>query len=139
MDHIDEKVLRILQEDGRISMTKLGQMVNLSTPAVTERVRKLEGSGVIEGYRAIVNPEKLNKSFTGFILFETKKMLAFQQVCQQSPIVMECHRVTGQYCYIVKIVAESIHEVEAFIDEVSEYSASTTLINFSSPVKFKAI
>ncbi|MEH6978424.1 Lrp/AsnC family transcriptional regulator, partial [Bacillus pseudomycoides] len=68
MDHIDRKILHILQEDGRISMTELGKMVNLSTPAVKERVKKLEDKNIITAYRAVINPEKLNKNVTAFVL-----------------------------------------------------------------------
>ncbi|WP_353507093.1 Lrp/AsnC family transcriptional regulator [Bacillus sp. DX3.1] len=115
MDHIDQKILHILQEDGRISMTELGKMVNLSTPAVKERVKKLEGKNIITAYRAVINPEKLNKNVTAFVLFESKKYQQFRKFCKENPMVFECHRLAGQYSYLVKIVIESVQHLEELV------------------------
>jgi len=139
MDHIDRKILHILQEDGRISMTELGKMVNLSTPAVKERVKKLEDKNIITAYRAVINPEKLNKNVTAFVLFESKKCQQFRNFCKENPMVFECHRLAGQYSYLVKIVTESVQHLEEFIDASMEFGYPSTLINLSSPVKYRCI
>ncbi|KOO44314.1 Lrp/AsnC family transcriptional regulator [Priestia koreensis] len=139
MDEIDQKILSILQEDGRISMTDLGKMINLSTPAVKERVKKLEERGVIEGYRAVINPERLGKSVLAYILVDTHNCKAFREFCRSSPLAVECHRLAGQYSYLVKLVARSVLELEEFIDEVMKYGKPSTLVNLSSPVKHKEI
>ncbi|PDZ09465.1 AsnC family transcriptional regulator, partial [Bacillus pseudomycoides] len=91
MDHIDQRILHILQENGRISMTELGKMVNLSTPAVKERVKKLEDKNIITAYRAVIDLEKLNKNVTAFVLFESKKCQQFRNFCKENPMVFECH------------------------------------------------
>ncbi|MED1900066.1 Lrp/AsnC family transcriptional regulator [Bacillus thuringiensis] len=139
MDHIDQEILHILQEDGRISMTELGKMVNLSTPAVKERVKKLEDKNIITAYRAVINPEKLNKNVTAFVLFESKKCQQFRSFCKENPMVLECHRLAGQYSYFVKIVTESMQHLEEFIDASMEFGHPSTLINLSSPVKYRCI
>ncbi|MDR4187409.1 Lrp/AsnC family transcriptional regulator [Bacillus pseudomycoides] len=139
MDHIDRKILHILQEDGRISMTELGKMVNLSTPAVKERVKKLEDKNIITAYRAVINPEKLNKNVMAFVLFESKKCQQFRNFCKENPMVFECHRLAGQYSYLVKIVTESVQHLEEFIDASMEFGYPSTLINLSSPVKYRCI
>ncbi|MFD0048005.1 Lrp/AsnC family transcriptional regulator [Actinomycetes bacterium NPDC127524] len=137
MDHLDQKIIYQLQEDARISMTELGHRINLSVPAVKERVKKLEDKGVITGYRAVINPEKIQKYVTAFILFDSKRCKAFREFCSGHPEVIECHRLAGQYSYLVKVVTESVHTLEDFIDEAMEYGQPSTLINLSSSLEHK--
>ncbi|WLD94381.1 Lrp/AsnC family transcriptional regulator [Alkalihalobacillus sp. AL-G] len=137
MDEIDKSILLHLQENARVSMTELGKKVGLSTPATNERVKKLEDKGVIKGYRAIINPEKMNKHVTAFILFDTRRCEAFREFCRIHPHVIECHRLAGQFSYLVKIITESVKNLEEFIDEAMEYGQPSTLINLSSTVEYK--
>lgn len=137
MDEIDQHILLELQLDGRISMTELSKRVGLSVPAVNERVKKLEDKGIILGYRAVINPTKVNKPITAFILFHTSKCDQFRALCKEEPYVIECHRLAGQFSYLVKVIAESVQDLEAFIDKAQPYGQSSTLITLSSTVEFK--
>ncbi|MTH54258.1 AsnC family transcriptional regulator [Bacillus mangrovi] len=137
MDALDQKIIYQLQMDARISMTELGQRINLSVPAVKERIRKLEDKGVITGYRAIINPEKIQKHVTAFVLFDSRRCKAFREFCSGYPEVIECHRLAGQYSYLVKVVTESVHNLEDFIDAAMEYGQPSTLINLSSSLEHK--
>ncbi|WP_404349620.1 Lrp/AsnC family transcriptional regulator [Sutcliffiella horikoshii] len=139
MDEIDQSILRHLQENARMSMTELGKRVGLSTPATNERVKKLEDKEVIKGYRAIVDPEKLDKNVTAFILFDTKQGKKFRDFCREHPVVVECHRLAGQYSYLVKVVGESVKELEEFIDATLPFGEPSTLIKLSSVVEFKPV
>ncbi|PZD92976.1 AsnC family transcriptional regulator [Paenibacillus sambharensis] len=139
MDRVDCKILELLQENARISMTELGQSVGLSTPAVKERVKKMEERNLIESYRAIVNPEQLDKHVTAFILFDTTACKPFREFCQAHPMVYECHRLAGQYSYMVKVVSESVQELETFIDASMAFGRPSTFISLSSPVKYKPV
>ncbi|WP_404469655.1 Lrp/AsnC family transcriptional regulator [Sutcliffiella horikoshii] len=139
MDEIDQSILRHLQENARMSMTELGKRVGLSTPATNERVKKLEDKEVIKGYRAIVDPEKLDKNVTAFILFDTKQGKKFRDFCREHSVVVECHRLAGQYSYLVKVVAESVKELEDFIDATLPFGEPSTLIKLSSVVEFKPV
>lgn len=139
MDEIDQNILKHLQDNARISMTELGKRVGLSTPATNERVKKLEDKEVIKGYRAIIDPEKLNKNVTAYILFDTKKGKKFRGFCKEHPIVIECHRLAGQYSYLVKVVAESVKILEEFIDATLPFGEPSTLIKLSSVVEFKSL
>ncbi|MBM7605921.1 DNA-binding Lrp family transcriptional regulator [Metabacillus crassostreae] len=139
MDNVNREILTILQNEGRISMTDLGKKVALSTPAVTERVRRLEEQGVIEGYKANINPDKIDKPVKAFILVETHRCKAFREFCKNNPVVIECHRLTGQYSYLVKVVTDNNESLERFIDETMEYGQPYTMINLSSPVLHKSI
>lgn len=139
MDEINRNILTLLQEDGRMSMTELGKKISLSIPAVTERVKRLEESGVIEGYGAKINSIKLNKSVKAFMLVKTHKCKQFRAFCTDNPIVIECHRLTGEYSYLVKIITETNEQLEQFIDTVMEYGEPYTMMNLSSPVLNKPI
>ncbi|WP_336785693.1 Lrp/AsnC family transcriptional regulator [Paenibacillus sp. MMO-177] len=140
MEDLDKQILLLLQEQGRISMTDLGKTVSLSQPAVTERVRKLEEKGIINQYRAVVAPEKINKPIAAFVLFYTKGCNQFVEFCEQSLDVVELHRISGhQYNFLVKLVTESLLTLEATINELGAFGDSTTLIVLSSPLKHKPI
>jgi Lrp/AsnC family transcriptional regulator, leucine-responsive regulatory protein len=139
MDHVDKEILMCLQDHARISMTELGKMVGLSQPAVTERVRRMEEKGVITQYRAIVSPEKTHKCVSAYLLFHTKRCEKFIEFCKDYPDVMEMHRISGQYNYLVKVVSDNMQSLEAFIDASGEHGDSTTLIVMSSPIEMKKI
>ena len=139
MDEIDRHILATMQENARISVTELGKQIGLSTPAANERLKRLEERGVITGYRATINPEKMDKQVTAFILYDTHRCEAFREFCKAHPSVVECHRLAGQYSYLVKIVTENVRTLEAFIDASMTYGQPSSLINLSSPVQFKPI
>lgn len=107
LDKIDRKILRILQEEGRISFTELGERVGLSTTPCTERVRRLEREGVITGYHARLDPQQLKASLLVFVeislayksgnIFEE-----FRRAALKLPNVLECHLVSGDFDYLIK-------------------------------------
>ncbi|WP_408006403.1 Lrp/AsnC family transcriptional regulator [Pseudalkalibacillus sp. A8] len=139
MDEIDQHILSILQGNARISMTDLGKRVGLSTPATNERVKKLEEKEIIKGYRAVIDPEKLNKKVTAFILFDTKRGKQFRTFCKDQSVVLECHRLAGQYSYLVKVVTESVSLLEEFIDAALAFGEPSTLVKLSTVVEHKSI
>ncbi|KMK75620.1 Lrp/AsnC family transcriptional regulator [Alkalihalobacillus pseudalcaliphilus] len=139
MDQLDKEILLVLQEKGRITMTELGKEVLLSQPAVTERVRRIEEKGIIDHYRAVVKAEKVNNAVTAFLLFHTKTCEHFVDACSKSNEVVELHRISGQYNFLVKMVSETLHTLETAINEMGTFGDSTTLIVLSSPIENKKI
>lgn len=135
MDEIDKKIIMSLQKSGKMSMTKLGGEISLSQPVVTERVKKLEENGVIEGYRAIINRKKVNKSVSAFILFQAKQCDDFVNYCKTVEDVLEVHRVSGQYNFLVKLIAETLETLEWQINDLGQHGDSTTLVVLSSPLE----
>ena len=116
LDKIDRNILRILQADGRISFTELGEKVGLSTTPCTERVRRLEREGIIMGYNARLNPQHLKGSLLVFveITLVQKSASAFEQFRRevlQIPEVQECHLVSGDFDYLIKA---RIHEMAEY-------------------------
>ncbi|QKG85559.1 Lrp/AsnC family transcriptional regulator [Kroppenstedtia pulmonis] len=139
MDQLDKQILMVLQEQARISMTELGKAVALSQPAVTERVRRMEEKGIIDHYRAIVSPKQVHKPISAFLLFHTKKCESFVAYCRDSSDVIELHRISGQYNFLVKMVAPSLQSLEDGINAMGGYGDSTTLVVLSSPIPHKHI
>ncbi|MFD0694536.1 Lrp/AsnC family transcriptional regulator [Paenibacillus sp. GCM10027628] len=139
MDEIDKKIIEHLQENARLSMTELGKIIGLTSPAVTERVRKLEDAGVIVAYRAVVAPDKLEKRVTAYILMETEHCKKYVEFVKIYPDVVETHRITGAFSYLTKITTASVLTLEAFIDASMAYGKPTTLIVLSSPVEHRPL
>ena len=122
-------------------MKELGQRVNLTSPAVSERIRRLEESGVIEGYAAIVNPKKL-KLHVEAIVHVSMKVSAherFKKLAHEEREIIECHHVTGEDCMTVKVVCEDTHRLEEILDKIQAIGDTKTAIILSSPLKRKPI
>lgn len=139
MDEIDFSILKVLQDDGKISMTKLGKEVSLTQPAVTERVKRLEERGIIEKYSAVINSSKVNKPVSAFLLFQARHCDQFVKYCEQIEDVLEIHRISGQYNFLVKIIATSLEGLEITINDLGQYGESTTLVVLSSPMMHRPI
>ncbi|GBQ71380.1 transcriptional regulator [Ameyamaea chiangmaiensis NBRC 103196] len=107
IDDIDRKILKILQKDGRITNVDLARRINLSAAATYERVRRLQADGVIDGYAARLNPEKLNRALLIFVqitLEHTNEQVLeeFARLVRTIPDILECHMVAGGFDYLIK-------------------------------------
>ncbi|MCT4604934.1 MAG: Lrp/AsnC family transcriptional regulator [Marinisporobacter sp.] len=141
MDATDLKILELLQRNCRISMKDLGKIVGLTSPAVSERIKKLEENGVITGYKAIVNPQKLNKTVQAFIdiSMDRDHYKKFLDYAQNKKSIIECHHVTGGDCMTLKVMVESMEELEYLIDSIKKMGNTKTSIILSSPIESKII
>lgn len=105
LDETDRKIIEILQEDGRISMKDLGKLIGLTSPAVSERIKRLENCGIISGYKAIINPDALGRNIKAFIhisLLESRSYSDFLENAKNDPRIVECHHITGDDCSYLK-------------------------------------
>jgi Lrp/AsnC family leucine-responsive transcriptional regulator len=123
IDEIDRKILIALTKNARISLTELGEIVFLSVPAIRGRLQKLENSGYLKSYSAILNFEKFGKEFVCFCMVQLNNHSimnddAFARFVEQCPDILECHRIAGQYEYILKIVTESTKTMEELIKKM---------------------
>ena len=121
LDTIDYKLCELLQIRGRASQLELAQAVNLSQPAVAERIRKLEGQGVITGYAAQVQAKALGKDITAFISVFTnhpRYHIGFVKKVTAIEEVQECHRVAGSDSYLLKIKTENTSTLDALIARI---------------------
>ena len=133
--------MRELQSDARVSYAELGRRVGLTTPAVIERVKRLEEEGVITGYRAQINPSKIGLPILAFIRMNIVGV-DFSQViktAEDSPEVLECHRGTGGDSFIFKVAVADVEHLQIIIDKFTPYGITTTSIVLSSPVQNRTV
>ncbi len=120
LDAIDRRILRLLQQNARLSNAELAQKVGLSVSPVWRRVRAMEESGVISGYQALVDPAAVGLAVTVFIHVSLEKQVepaleAFEAAVRRRPEVMECYLMTGDADYLLRIVVRDLVEYERFL------------------------
>src|SRR5215470_9284725 len=115
LDETDLRILEALQQDGRASYAELARTVSMSASAVTERVRRLEESGVIGGYSAVVDPERLGLGILAFVRlrYPTGNYKPFHDLIATTPEIVEAHHVTGEDCFVLKVLARSMGHLES--------------------------
>jgi len=137
LDKKDRLILQALQADARQSLAGLGKRIGLSQPAISERVRKLEAAGVIEGYGARVNLRAIGVGLQAIIRIQTTHagIASYVQIFQQMPEVLEADRVTGEDCFIVRCAIAQPADLERVVDALAAHGAVTTSLVLSSPVR----
>jgi len=143
LDRIAWKIIEELQQDARISWAELGRRVGLTTPAVAERVHRLEKLGVIRGFHADISLERLGMPIMIFVRLSMagpeSLVRSFQQQVKTWEEVLECHRVTGSDSFIVKARVVSVEHLEIFLDNLGHYGTTSTATVLSSPVLKRTI
>ena len=136
LDPTDRKIIGELTRDGRISMAELGRRVSLSSPAVTERVQRLERAGVIIGYRAEIDPRALGYQLTAIVRIKPApgQLPRIPELAEKIAQVGECHRITGEDCFYLKVYLRSIDELSGLLDRFLVYGETTTSLVNASPV-----
>jgi Lrp/AsnC family leucine-responsive transcriptional regulator len=142
LDETGWRLLEALQENARLSYRELGERVGLTSPAVTDRIRKMEDAGIITGYHAEVNLKALGLSVNAIIYLTNLGGQNCSRVVErviEIPEVVECNRTTGSDSIILRVVTTSLDHLARVIDQVSEYGIPSTTIVRSSPFKRKVI
>lgn len=141
LDATDRQLLRELQENGRLSLAELGRRINLSSPAVAERLQRLERSGVVTGYSAQVDPKALGYPIAAFVRIRptTRQLHKIPELAREVPEVVECHRVTGEDCFVLKLHLRAMDDLEEILDRFVVFGQTTTSIIHSSPVPGRAL
>ncbi|MGN9911304.1 Lrp/AsnC family transcriptional regulator [Phytohabitans sp. LJ34] len=123
LDQTDWRILAELQRDGRLSYNQLGRLVNMSSPAVAERVRRLEESGVIAGYQARVDPAKAGLPLTAFVQLrcEHGRCLLKTTTAGDFPEVVEIHKLSGGFCSMLKVRVASMSHLEGLLERLGEH------------------
>ncbi|GAA2635185.1 Lrp/AsnC family transcriptional regulator [Dactylosporangium fulvum] len=141
MDDMDWALLRELQADARLSYSELSRRVHLSPPAVAERVRRLETTGVLTGYHAHVDLAKAGRHVVAMI-----RMSCYGPHCVLRdpkvldwPEVLEIHRVTGDACSILKVATRSMEEFESVIDRLAPYGQPSSSMVLSTPLRWRTV
>ncbi|EFL37139.1 AsnC family transcriptional regulator [Streptomyces viridochromogenes DSM 40736] len=141
LDATDMRILEALQRNGRASYAELARSVSMSPSAVTERVRRLEECGVVSGYSAVVSPEALGLDILAFVRlrYPTGNYKPFHDLLDTTPEIVEAHHVTGEDCFVLKVVARSMRDLERTTGRIAALGSVTTSVVYSSPLPSRSI
>jgi len=136
LDDINRRLLAELSSDPRIGMSALARRVRMSAPAVSERVQRLERAGVITGYCLQVDSAALGLPVTAFARIRpvAGQLSKIAELARSLPQVSECHRITGEDCFLIKLHAPSVADLETLLDQFLAYGQTVTSIVVSTPV-----
>ncbi|WP_440104682.1 Lrp/AsnC family transcriptional regulator [Streptosporangium sp. H16] len=139
LDATDWSILVEVQRDGRIPITELGRRVNLSASATTERVRRLEATGVITGYHANVDLEKAGFPVLAVmrLKYPGSRHQPLHRLLDERPEILECLRTTGDDCYTLKVAATSMSHLEELVDELALLGSTTTNLVYSQTLPYR--
>ncbi|CAL9642992.1 Lrp/AsnC family transcriptional regulator [Streptomyces sp. NPDC052610] len=135
-DATDWRILDVLQREGRASFAELARAVSMSPSAVTERVRRLEEAGVIQGYAAVVDPDRLGLPILAFVRlrYPNGNYRPFHDLVAVTPEILEAHHVTGDDCFVIKVAARSMRHLEEVSGRIGALGSVTTSVVYSSPL-----
>ena len=142
LDVLNWKILHCLQENARQSNVEIGRKVGISSPAVSERIKKMEDIGIISGYHAMVSPFDVGYQFKAIITLRAfmGKLKPFLQMVKKYDEVLNCYRIAGNENIVLEVVLKDQNHLETFIDQLINYGETKTQIVLSdvtrnSPVK----
>jgi Lrp/AsnC family leucine-responsive transcriptional regulator len=141
LDATDRRLLEELAVDARLTMAELGRRISLSPPAVAERVQRLERTGVITGYRAVIDPKAVGYPIAAVIRVRpaSGRLPRIAELARETPEVVECYRITGDDCFFLKLHLHSIDDLEAILDRFVAHGQTTTSIIHSIPVESRPL
>jgi Lrp/AsnC family leucine-responsive transcriptional regulator len=141
LDSTNRRLLRELERDARLSIAELGRRLNLSAPAVAERMQRLERAGVIRGYRAELDPKALGFPIAVVVRVRpaSRQLQKIPEIARETPEVVECHRITGEDCFFLQVHLRSMDDLEEILDRFTPFGQTTTSIIHSSPVARRAL
>lgn len=141
LDTVNRRLLRELQADARLSLAELGRRVGLSAPAVGERLQRLQEAGVVRGYRVELDPAALGLPLGVIIRVRPAagELPKVADLARQTPEVVECHRITGEDCFFMKLQVRDVAHLEEVIDRFLLFGQTTTSIVQSSPVAARGL
>lgn len=140
-DRRNIELLGLLRDDPRLSTSELARRVGLSAPAVRERILRLEESGIIRGYRLELDPAALGYPVAAFVRVRPApgQLPRLAELARSMAEIVECHRVTGEDCFVLKVHLRSIDELDKVLDQLLVYGQTTTSIIQSTPVPLRSL
>ena len=141
IDDLNAKILKCLQQNARLSNAEIGRQVGISSPAVSERIKKMEDLGIIEGYNTVVSPFEIGYQLKAIITLRAfmGKLKPFLEKVKTYDEVINCYRITGDENIVMEVVLKNQKHLESFIDQLISYGESKTQIVLSRVVKHKAV
>jgi Lrp/AsnC family transcriptional regulator, leucine-responsive regulatory protein len=140
LDGTNLDILRLLLDDPRMAMSELARRIGMSAPAVTERVQRMQDAGVIRGARLDVDQAALGLGITAYVRVRPMpgQLQNIADLARKTPEIIECHRVTGEDCFIMKVLVGRVELLEAVLDEILTFGNTTSSIVQSTPVPLRA-
>lgn len=137
MDETDIKIVEALIDDARMSLKDLAAHVGLSSPGVSERIRRLQERGVIRGFTVDIDPKVLGYSLQAIVRIRPLpgKLHIVQQLIQEIPEFCECDKVTGEDCFVARLAIPSIDQLDGILDRISDKAETSTSIVKSQPIR----
>jgi len=123
LDQTDLQILNLLTKNSRMQWQEIGEEVHLTGQAVRNRINKMEKLGVIQGYTIKINSKIIGKELTAFvtIFMKTTNHGSFQKYIQNNPLISEANRISGEGCYLIKVIASTQEEIVGILDEILKY------------------
>ncbi len=136
LDARNVEIVALLEGDPRMSVSELARRVGMSAPATRERIQRMEEAGIIQGYRLDIHPAALGYPLAAFIRVRPMpgKLPKIAELAVSLPQVVECHRITGEDCFILKVGLDSLDNLDIILDQFLAYGQTTTSIVQSTPV-----
>lgn len=141
LDETDWRILAELQRDGRLSFNELGRRVHLSAPSVAERVRRLESLEVITGYRATVDPTRAGQPVAAFVQMRCRRDQCLLKTSRASdyPEVVEIHKLSGDYCSMLRVRATSMQHLESLFERIGRHGEMRSSVVLSTQYEGRAV
>ncbi len=141
VDELNQQILKCLQENARLSNAEIGRRIGISSPAVAERIRKMEDLGIITGFKAVISPFEMGYQFKAIITLRAfmGKLKPFLEKVKTWNEVINCYRITGNENIVMEVVLYNQQHLEQFIDQIISYGESKTQIVLSQVVRYNPI
>jgi Lrp/AsnC family leucine-responsive transcriptional regulator len=141
LDDTDLRLLEALRDDPRLAVSELARRTGLSAPTARERVRRMERRGVIRGYRLDVDPAALGRPVAAYVRVRPGpgQLLKIAELAQELPEVVECHRITGEDCFLLKVYVAEVSALEEVLDRFLLFGQTTSSVVQSSPVPARGL
>jgi len=136
LDARNVKLLRLLRDDPRRNLSEMARRIGMSAPAVRERIQRLEEAGIIRGYRVELDARALGYPISAFVRVRPMpgKLAKIGELAERLPQVVECHRITGEDCFIMRVYLERLEDLDPLLDRFLAFGQTTTSLVQSSPV-----
>jgi Lrp/AsnC family leucine-responsive transcriptional regulator len=136
LDARNVKLLRLLRDDPRRSVSEMARRIGMSAPAVRERIQRLEEAGIIRGYKVELDPRALGYPISAFVRVRPMpgKLAKIGELAERLPQIVECHRITGEDCFVMRVYIERLEDLDPLLDRFLAHGQTTTSLVQSSPV-----
>lgn len=139
LDPIDQRILEVLRDDARISLKELAGRVGLSSPSVSERLRRLEERGVIRAFTVDIDPKALGYTLEAIVRIRPLpgRLHIVQQLIEEIPEFSACDKVTGDDCFVARLHVRSIDQLDGILDRIADKAETNTAIVKATPVRHR--